>query len=292
MVMTSGKTETSALATNNLYQGGLTLMSGNMGIGTSTSASRLAVSGSIMSTSLLGGATTLSTDANGNIIRTPSDATLKTDVHTIETALEKVQKLRGVSYSWIDKERFGTESEIGLIAQEVELVVPEVVKSGGTYKSVNYQNLVALLIEAIKELSSSVTSIASWFTENTLTIAKDRFLNVEGTATFKGIICADDVCITNDQFKSLLLRQGGSVQIPAPTPVPESTPQTEPESTPESTSETGGSGISSESVSEQTPAPEAPTTESVPEQVPESAPVPEPAPEAPAPESTPPPATE
>jgi hypothetical protein len=164
----------------------------------------------------------------------------------------------------------------------VELVVPEVVKSGGAYKSVNYQNLVALLIEAIKELSTSVTSIASWFTQNTLTIGQDRVLNVEGTSTFKGNICVDDICITNDQFKSLFLQQGGLVQAPVPTPQSAPEPETpiEPEQAP-----TGESAPTSDEVTPDAPTlSEEPASDPAPEAPASEAPAPDPAP---APESIP-----
>ncbi len=84
----------------------------------------------------------------------PSDARLKEDIQTIENALEKVSGLRGVSYRWIDKSD-GKGSQIGVIAQEVEKVVPEVVyedKKG--MKSVAYGKLVGVLIEANKELKA------------------------------------------------------------------------------------------------------------------------------------------
>jgi len=106
--------------------------------------------------------------ADGDVIAysttTPSDIRLKTDVETIESASEKVSKLRGVEYTW-SKGKLAGQREIGLIAQEVEAVVPEVVKekelplwdnSGESYKTVDYEKLVALLIESNKELQQRV----------------------------------------------------------------------------------------------------------------------------------------
>ena len=81
-----------------------------------------------------------------------SDARLKTDVETITGALDKVKALRGVSFT-----KDGSRS-IGVIAQEVREVVPEVVAEG-EYLSVAYGNLVGLLIEAVKELSENVSSL-------------------------------------------------------------------------------------------------------------------------------------
>lgn len=76
-----------------------------------------------------------------------SDRRLKKNIVTIDDALMKVLNLRGVEFDW----RKDDEHEIGLIAQEVEAVVPTFVKTGANgFKAVKYSNIVALLIEAIK----------------------------------------------------------------------------------------------------------------------------------------------
>ena len=76
-----------------------------------------------------------------------SDERLKENIKTIPNALETVKKLRGVTF---DRKDFAGKG-IGVIAQEVEQILPEVVVDG-EYKSVSYGNIVGLLIEAIKEL--------------------------------------------------------------------------------------------------------------------------------------------
>lgn len=82
-----------------------------------------------------------------------SDERLKTNVKTLTNSLELVSKLRGVEYDLIRD----NSHNVGLIAQEVEAVVPEVVKTDTSgMKSVAYANLVAHLIEAIKELKAKV----------------------------------------------------------------------------------------------------------------------------------------
>ena len=80
---------------------------------------------------------------------TYSDEKIKTDIKTIDNALWKVQQLRGVYYTQI----FEGTKNIGLIAQEVEHIIPEVVSYNDTsdLKSVNYASIVGLLINAIKE---------------------------------------------------------------------------------------------------------------------------------------------
>jgi Chaperone of endosialidase len=129
---------------------------GNVGIGTSTPAQKLDVAGVIHASNLNGGATTLSTDAAGNIIRTPSDARLKNNISEITNALDKILQMHGVTYNFIDAKRFGDNRQMGFLAQELEKIVPEAVSSGGEYKSVNYQVLTALLAEAVKEQQKEI----------------------------------------------------------------------------------------------------------------------------------------
>lgn len=80
-----------------------------------------------------------------------SDENLKTNVHTVENALDIVEKLRGVSFDWKENNK----SSYGVIAQELEKVLPELV-TGTDQKSVNYNGIIGVLIEAIKELSNKV----------------------------------------------------------------------------------------------------------------------------------------
>ena len=125
---------------------------------------------------------------DGNIIGThgtyheSSDQRVKKEIATISGALNKVAALRGVNFKWKDTDK-GTALKMGLIAQETEAVVPEVVNTAsdtfinadGEYvtvaegatppsgvtgiKAVNYQVLVGLLIEAIKELKTTVDAL-------------------------------------------------------------------------------------------------------------------------------------
>ena len=90
--------------------------------------------------------------ASGNVTAY-SDERLKTNIETIPNALEKVNALRGVTF---DKDG---ERGLGVIAQEVEKVLPEVVLEGEEYKSVAYGNIVGVLIEAIKELTKEVEDL-------------------------------------------------------------------------------------------------------------------------------------
>ena len=106
--------------------------------------------------------------ADGDVVAysaTVSDASLKDDVETIDSALDKVSSLRGVTYTWNKGSREG-KRDLGVIAQEVEAVLPEIVREkemplldGETYKTVDYEKLTAVLIEAVKELKAEVEAL-------------------------------------------------------------------------------------------------------------------------------------
>ena len=97
-----------------------------------------------------------------------SDRRLKTKVQPLKNNLERVLALHPVSYQWKEGDRKGN-TEIGLIAQEVEEIVPEVVRDRGRlegestkeYKSVDYENLVSLLIGAVKEQQEQINELKS-----------------------------------------------------------------------------------------------------------------------------------
>ena len=82
-----------------------------------------------------------------------SDERLKDNIQVIDGALEKVSKLRGVEFDWNDNQDTYEGHDIGVIAQDVEAVAPELVQTRDDgYKAVKYEKLTALLIEAVKEL--------------------------------------------------------------------------------------------------------------------------------------------
>ena len=82
--------------------------------------------------------------------------TLKQDFVPIENPLDIISRLTGFGFTWIDSK----EKAFGLSAQEVEKVIPEIVKNrpDGT-KGINYMNLVAFLVEAIKDLKQEVQEL-------------------------------------------------------------------------------------------------------------------------------------
>ena len=91
--------------------------------------------------------------ASGNVTAF-SDSRLKTEIHTIKNPLDKVERLRGVTFKWLHTDKPSS----GVIAQEVQEVFPELVESttheGKEVLSVDYGKLVGVLIESIKELKA------------------------------------------------------------------------------------------------------------------------------------------
>jgi len=90
-----------------------------------------------------------------------SDERLKKNIMTIADPTQIVESLRGVTYDWKDEIRHEINgSQMGVIAQEVESVIPSIVNTDGTgYKSVDYAKLTAVLIESVKHLSTEIKSL-------------------------------------------------------------------------------------------------------------------------------------
>jgi hypothetical protein len=102
--------------------------------------------------------------SGGNISSTggtccASDVRWKKNVAPLTDSLDKVAMLQGVSYNWRSDEfpekHFTRDKQIGLVAQETEKVIPEIVKTDKDgYKSISYEKLTAVLVEAVKELKA------------------------------------------------------------------------------------------------------------------------------------------
>ena len=97
-----------------------------------------------------------------------SDERIKTNIKTIENALDKTLLLRGVEYNDIRIEP--EKKKIGLIAQEVELIIPENVRTDPDtdIKSIEYQNSVGLLVQAVIELNNKVSNLENILIKNNL----------------------------------------------------------------------------------------------------------------------------
>jgi hypothetical protein len=107
---------------------------GSVGIGTTNPTSALQVAGTV----------------SAQDFNTTSDQSLKVNIATIEDALEKIELIRGVEFNWSKSPH---APSMGVIAQEVESVFPELVADTNP-KQVNYNGLIGVLIEAVKELKA------------------------------------------------------------------------------------------------------------------------------------------
>ncbi len=124
------------------------LRNGNVGIGTLTPTQKLHVIGNIL--------------ASGSI--TPSDARFKKDIEPIHNSLDKIRQINGVTYYYRSTEfkdlGFTDKQQVGVIAQEVEKVLPQLVFTDDKgYKAVDYTKLVPLLIEGIKEQQKQIDEL-------------------------------------------------------------------------------------------------------------------------------------
>ena len=112
-------------------------------------------------TSTTSAVTFASVSASGDIIAfATSDERLKDNKSVIENSLDKVGKLKGYEFDWNDKQDVFEGHDVGVIAQEVEKVLPEVVQTRENgYKAVKYDKLVPLLINAINELKAEIEEL-------------------------------------------------------------------------------------------------------------------------------------
>ena len=92
-----------------------------------------------------------------------SDQQFKDNIVTLDGALDKVKAIRGVRFDWNDKQDVYEGHDIGVVAQEVEAVLPELVhyREHNDSKAVDYVKLTAVLVEAVKELSARVEELES-----------------------------------------------------------------------------------------------------------------------------------
>jgi hypothetical protein len=134
---------------------------GNVGIGTFTPSQRFTV---------YNGSTTGTYTTSG--WQHSSDERLKTNVTQINNALDKVMDMEGVYFNW---KKSDENRQVGMIAQEVEKVLPEVVSTDKEgYYSMSYGAVVPVLIEAIKEQQNTIENLEKSIEDLKATIADNR----------------------------------------------------------------------------------------------------------------------
>ena len=163
-------------------------------------------------------------DVNGDLVASgsvtaasflySSDIRLKKNITVINNSLDKIKQLEGVSFEWKDEER-GSGTNLGLIAQDVEKVFPELVgisisENGTEFKNIQYGNLVSPLIESVKELDKEDERLNNKSEEQDKEIAELRneieLLRAEISALSSGNL-ATNLTLRNININSTLENQ-------------------------------------------------------------------------------------
>ena len=135
----------------------------SIGIGTTAPLYKLHVVGGgtslggdvfINEDAVIGGNTNITGVCTAQDFDSLSDVNYKTNIETVSGALTKVEQMRGVQFDWKDS----GQASFGVVAQELEQVLPELVR-GSDPRTVNYNGIIGVLIEAIKELSEEVRTL-------------------------------------------------------------------------------------------------------------------------------------
>ena len=117
----------------------------NVGIKSTTPTSALDVTGDVKISGII-----TATDFNSS-----SDINLKTNIQTIENPISKLFEINGVTFNWIENEK----ASVGVIAQDVEKALPQLVSDMGSHKVVNYNGLIGLLVECIKHQQRQIDEL-------------------------------------------------------------------------------------------------------------------------------------
>jgi len=159
------------------------------------------------------GTVDIGVDATGLVVNQASDKRLKENILPINDALSKVLSLTGVSFNWVDRVRGGEERKIGLIAQDVKNIVPELVgETPDGYLTVSYKDIPALLIEAIKEMyggeirTNSILNTQTIFAEDN--VIELNFNGTQQTSVGGGIIVKK--AINNELDSKFIVDNGGN----------------------------------------------------------------------------------
>ena len=213
------------------------IVSGNVGVGTTTPYSRLEVWGpDTASTSAFAVVNSASTTEftvydtgnatlAGSLVQN-SDQRLKTNISDLDgsSSLAEIDALNPVTFNWIDPAK-SSVPQYGFIAQQVQSVFPNLVSvtaptaltPGGTL-SLNYIDLISPIVAAIQQLDKEITSLAS-----TVAGFAERF--VSNTLVANNELCVGSTCVTPAQFQAMVAAANQSSAAPASstTSTPDST---------------------------------------------------------------------
>jgi autotransporter adhesin len=152
----------------------------------------------------------IATDANGKIVAGTSDIRLKQNINNLTNALDVVKNLRGVSFEYTEESNMGSGIRFGFIAQEVQDIVPDMVRlraKGDGMLNLNYTEVIPWIVEAIKDLTKTNISNSDLILETQTIAAEDNNieLNYNGnktTAIGGGITIINGIDTNNDaEFK-------------------------------------------------------------------------------------------
>ncbi len=233
---------------------------GNVGIGTTSPAEALHVVGNIRNSALAGeGNRAVYSDADGMLTNSSSDIRLKTNIETLSDNLDIIEvlgKLRGIYYNWdtsIDAAKnLGHQREIGMSAQEVQAVLPELVGvNAAGYLSLDYSKMSAFLVEVAKVQQKRIDALELHLNDMGLianasstdetgdergfsfaalirgALAKLGMVLQDGIASLKEVVAdritsktmcvvgddGEEVCLTKDQLKELIEKTGSSATM-------------------------------------------------------------------------------
>ncbi len=211
---------------------GSTIFTGNVGIGTSTPTVALSVVGNGQFTAVGSGASAndLRITADGTLTTSASDIALKMNLEALNATtstssisiLDKVLGLKPYKFNW--KSEPNGAKDIGLIAQDVEGIFPEITFTNKVdgYKGINYSRLPVILVSAIQELSDKVVKISSYVVDgvaNFTSVIAAKFTGNE--ADIKNIktekMCIGETCIDEAMLQEIILKNSIiNTQTPAP----------------------------------------------------------------------------
>jgi hypothetical protein len=206
-------------------------LTGYVGIGTSTPWRALSVNG----TAAFSG---LSNDSTGYYVcLSPSTSELSTsttacgassqrfkeNINDLSYGLEEVLNLRPVSFDWKQGFLPSGVPQIGFIAEEVGLVIPEIVgrNADGEIVNLDYPKMTAVLTKAVQELNLKVVFMKDGFANGV-----SRFKEIITDRLTAKVLCLEDVCITKTELQAMLNSSGSGVSSGSATPAPKKSDST------------------------------------------------------------------